>query len=80
MTDKQLLEDVQGTIVELHFTDGHVVRGRLLEVNREDDEIVYDVTVVIRVGPPEYSDLRPGTVALARLSELESFRAGQDVD
>jgi len=63
----------QGHKVQLEFTDGHTVIGRLLGVYGDDDQVVYDVIEVLRVGPSQYAGVKSGTSAMAKLSDVESF-------
>ena len=78
MADNAQLAKLLGSTLEFVFEDGHVVRGRLLGVFADDDQVIYDVAGVIAVGPTKYSGLEPGTVAAAKLSELTDFRICED--
>ena len=73
MTRDQLA-DYEGHEAVLRFSDGHVVRGRILHVDAgEHRDFMYDLLEVIETGPPEFAGVKPGITASANLDELDSF-------
>lgn len=70
--DIDRLKRLQGQRVELSFRDGHVVRCRLVDVDRgsPERELIYDELEVVAWGPvsPDAVDL--GSAAAAALAEL----------
>jgi hypothetical protein len=74
MLDVDWLNKCCDRVVELRFSNGHVVLARLFLVNPDNDEIIYDVLKVVHVGPSKLAKLRPGAgLASAKLSDLEDF-------
>jgi len=65
-----LLDQLQGRSVLLRFSDGHVVKGNLLGVYADEDEFIYEIQEILEMGPPRFVGAAPGTVAMAKLSEL----------
>jgi len=45
-----------------------------LDAKAEDDELLYKVLKVASVGPSMFKSISPGRVAVAKLSDLLSFR------
>jgi len=75
MTDAEKLSQLLGSVVDLEFRDGHVVRAKLVTVDLEvPQEVVYQVLSVSEVGPSKYDLVKPGTFAAADPSELRTFR------
>jgi hypothetical protein len=61
-------------ILELTFTDGHVVRAKLLTVDLDiPREIIYEVIEVVQRGPEKLGKVKPGTVASADPELLARF-------
>jgi hypothetical protein len=67
------LKAYQGRRVRLVFNDDHIVVAHLLGVYSEDDEVMYEVIEVEKVGPVKYANLKPGTIAVGPSSEIKSF-------
>jgi len=51
MVDINRLNECCDRVVELHFSNGHVVVAKLFLVNPKDDEIIYDLLRLCRWGP-----------------------------
>ena len=70
-TDLQKYEGHDGV---LSFSDGHVVKARLVHVDVNDrNEVIYDVVEVITPGHPRWSNVRPGTTAVGSLADVTKF-------
>jgi len=79
MVDINRLNECCDRVVELHFSNGHVVVAKLFLVNPKDDEIIYDLLKVVQVGPSKLEKVKPGRgLASARLSDLEDFSLSQE--
>lgn len=75
MVDLIGLSKYLNAIVDLTFSDGHVVRGKLITVDLDrPQEIIYDVVEVVERGPEKLAKVKPGTVAAADPALLVSFR------
>jgi hypothetical protein len=62
----QRLPGFVGKVVRLTFTDGHVVRAKLISVDMHaPPEIIYDVLQVIERGPSALASVESGTMAAA---------------
>jgi len=76
MIDLLALRELAGKAVELEFSDGHVVRAKLIAADERDPrEILYKVIEVVSVGPAKLAAVKPGTVATADLALLKAYRA-----
>jgi hypothetical protein len=75
MVDLVGLSKYLNAIVDLTFSDGHVVRAKLITVDLDrPQEIIYDVVEVVERGPEKLAKVKPGTVASADPALLVSFR------
>ncbi|HWO90001.1 MAG TPA: hypothetical protein VNL98_12720 [Gemmatimonadales bacterium] len=73
MVDTARLKELVGKTVELRFLDGHHVIAELTTVDLEvPQEITYKILRVVAVGPPKFSELKPGQYAAADPRGLES--------
>lgn len=68
----------EGQTVLLHFTDGQVVRARVVHVDLEDHEdIIYDVIEILEPGPHPGEHLKPGATLSAPVAEIEKVTSTQ---
>ena len=75
MIDLVALSKHVNGVVRLAFTDGHIVRAKVVAVDLDlPREIIYDVMEVIERGPEKLAGVRPGTVASADPALLASFQ------
>lgn len=75
MIDIESLSKHVNALVELAFTDGHVVQARLIHVEFDaPQEIIHEVVDVVQTGPQELSKVTRGTVAAANPGLLSRFR------
>jgi len=76
MIDLRALRELAGKAVELEFSDGHVVRAKLIAADEGDPrEILYKVIEVVSVGPAKFAAVKPGIVATADPALLKAYRA-----
>lgn len=74
MINLEQLAKHKNQVLDLTFTDGHVVRAKLLMVDPHDPaEIIYDVIQVLNRGPADLANVKPGTLAAADPSLLVDF-------
>lgn len=74
MSDSKTLGDCEGDVVRLSFTDGEVVRARLVSVDSVDHEdLIYEVVEIVSPTEPPGLHSRPGEYCLALLADLQSW-------
>lgn len=77
MPDLAELKLQEGHVLDLRFTDGFVVRARLIDVDPHStpNELIYDTLEVLKWGPVKPGSILALTMASAGAVDLESWTA-----
>lgn len=72
--DLQALARARDKLVRLEFTDGYIVRARLVSVDLESPkEIIHEILEVVSQGPEKLKDVKSGAVVAADPAQLSAF-------
>lgn len=75
MINLRMLQGWTDHIVDLFFEDGQAVRVKLILVDLDIPEIIYDILEVLSPGPKKYWGLAPGVGTAAAADPRELIQA-----